>query len=294
QIQKANTRSQNFLISWIFLGAKPSLSRVEDIQIPGRKVSIPARVYVPRDDANLPLTVFFHGGGWVTCNLDTHDIMCRRIAQEVETIVVSVAYRLAPWHKFPTPLHDCYDALTWLAQNADSLNLRHSAFGVAGDSAGGNLATSVALMLKEKASPRLDYQVLLYPAVDGTLSCESHERLKDAPLLNQSAIQFYRNAYARSQTDWTDPYFSPLLAKELTGLPPALIMTAGLDPLHDEAEAYAQRLEKSQVPVDYIDYPEMVHGFMHFPRFCSDSASAFTKIADFIRRQTGLDSGVLS
>lgn len=174
---------------------------------------------------------------------------------------MAVDYRLAPWHKYPTPLEDCYDVVLWAAAHAAKLRADEHQLIVMGDSAGGNLAAGVCLMARDQAGPSILRQVLLYPAVDGTLSYPSHQRYANAPLLSQEAIHFYRDRYRQVPQDIHDPYFSPLLAPDLSNLPPALILTAKYDPLRDEGAAFAQRLATHSAVV-YRDYAGMVHGFM--------------------------------
>ncbi|RZM78016.1 alpha/beta hydrolase [Leptolyngbya iicbica LK] len=282
-IQQRNAAKLNGLLAWYFLGEKLSLSRVVDRTCTGRHGSIPVRLYYPSPEPNLPLIVFFHGGGWVTGSLETHDRVCRRIAQATMALVVSVDYRLAPWHKFPLPLEDCYDAVQWAATNAAELGADADRLIVMGDSAGGNLAAAVALMARDQSGPKIHRQVLIYPAVDGTLSSPSHQRYTDAPLLSRTGIHYFRDQYQRSPQDIHNAYFSPLLADDLSHLPPAFILTAEYDPLRDEGEQFAQRLTAAGVPVRYQDYPGMVHAFLNFPRHCSAATAAIAAIGEYVK-----------
>ena len=283
QIQHMNQNPPTGLLAWLFLGSRPTLSQIRNSNISGRHGPIPIRLYYPRPERDLPLVVFFHGGGWVTGNLEIHDVICRQIALNSPAIVAAVDYRLAPQYRFPTPLEDCYDATCWLAKQCRSLGARENAFGVMGDSAGGNLAASVCLMARERGGPKIDFQILIYPSVDGTLSCASHQELTNAPLLSQQAIHFFRDCHARTTADFQNPYFSPLLATSLRGLPPALVMTAECDPLRDEGEAYARRLQANQVAVDFVNYPNTIHGFLNFPRFCRHAPEAIDKISQYMK-----------
>ncbi len=284
QIQAANARPIPPWQAGIFLGARPDLPRVVDRELPGRHGNIPIRLYYPHTGDRLPLVVFFHGGGWVTGTLETHDVMCRTLARAANAIVAAVDYRLAPQYRFPIPLEDCYDATVWLARHRLDLGAADGSLGVAGDSAGGNLAAGVCLLARDCSGPPIDYQVLIYPAVDATLSCDSHRRLAEAPLLRPAAMRFFIDAHARKAADIYNPFFSPLLARDPSNLPPALVLTAEYDPLHDEGEAYGRKLQVAGVPVEWIDYPGMVHGFLSFPRFCRSAAAAFDAIARFIGR----------
>lgn len=293
EIQHQNQHPPTGMLAWLFLGARPALERVRDFEIPGRHGPIPIRIYYPSAEPDLPLVVFFHGGGWVTNRLEVHDVICRQVALHARALVAAVDYRLAPQYPFPIPLEDCYAAAVWLARQRKSLGARADFLGVAGDSAGGNLAASVCLLARDLDGPQIDCQILAYPAVDGTLSSESHQRLTDAPLLSQQAVRFFRRCYARTPADWQDPYFSPLLAASLRNLPPALVITAGCDPLHDEGEAYARRLQASQVAVEFVNYADTIHAFLNFPRFCRRVPEALATIGRYIRMQAGTSGSEL-
>ena len=286
EIEKRNAAQLNGPLAWIFLGPKLSLPRVVNHTLTGRHGPIAVRLYYPRLEANLPLIVFFHGGGWVTGSLETHDRLCRRIAKGTGALIMAVDYRLAPWHKYPIPLEDCYDTVLWASSQAENLKADAKKLVVMGDSAGGNMAAAVCLMARDQSGPKIHRQVLLYPAVDGTLSYHSHQRYTTAPLLTQTAVHFFRDQYMKTLADTQEAYFSPLLAKNLAQLPPAFILTAEYDPLHDEAKAFAEKLTAAGGTVIYKDYPGMVHAFMHFPRFCSSAVEAFVAIAEDIKTAT--------
>jgi acetyl esterase len=282
-IQKRNAAKLNGWLAWYLLGEKLPLSQVIDRTVTGRHGSIQIRLYYPSTQANLPLVVFFHGGGWVTGSLETHDRLCRRMARVTAALVVSVDYRLAPWYKFPIPLEDCYDAVRWAATNATELGADADRLIVMGDSAGGNLAAAVSLMARDHQGPDIHRQVLIYPAVDGRLASRSHQRYTQAPLLDQTAIHYFRDQYQRSPQDIHNPYFSPLLADDLSHLPPAFVLTAEYDPLRDEGEQFAQRLAAVGVPVSYQDYPGMVHAFLNFPHHCSAATAAIAAIGEYVK-----------
>ncbi|MEM6256189.1 MAG: alpha/beta hydrolase [Cyanobacteria bacterium P01_D01_bin.156] len=286
EIKERNAAQFNGPLAWIFLGPKLSLPRVVNSRVTGRHGPIPVRLYYPRLDDDLPVIVFFHGGGWVTGSLETHDRLCRRIAKGTGALIMAVDYRLAPWHKYPIPLEDCYDAVLWASSQAKSLGADANQLVVMGDSAGGNMAAAVCLMARDLSGPKIHRQILLYPAVDGTLSCGSHQRYGEAPLLTQTAVHFFRAQYMKTLADTEEAYFSPLLAKSLEQLPPAFILTAEYDPLHDEAEAFAEQLSAAGGTVIYKNYPGMVHAFLHFPRFCSGAAAAFAAIVEDIKTAT--------
>lgn len=287
EIEQLNAQQLDGALAWLFLGPKLSLPKVVDQTLPGRHGEIPIRLYYPHLEADIPLIVFFHGGGWVTGSLNSHDRLCRRIAQSTGALILAVDYRLAPWHKYPVPLEDCYDAVLWASSQSESLRAAPGKLMVMGDSAGGNMAAAVCLMARDQAGPQIFRQILLYPAVDGTLSYPSHQYYVDAPLLSQSAVHFFRAQYMKTQADLETAYFSPLLAENLEQLPPAFILTAEYDPLHDEAKAFAKKLTAAGSNTVYKDYPGMVHAFLMFPHFCSSAAAAIATIAKDIKMAIG-------
>jgi acetyl esterase len=238
------------------------MDKIEELRIPGPGGEIPVRLYRPRTEGPLPVLVYFHGGGWVICNLDTHDSPCRSLAQEASCAVASVDYRLAPEHKFPAAVEDAYAATCWIAENGRRINLDTSRIAVGGDSAGGNLAAVVSLMARDKGGPPLIHQLLVYPVTDlSTLDRDSYRRHGEGYMLTRDGMAYYRSHYLARETDALNPYASPLLAEDLCGLPPACILTAEFDVLTDEAEAYAARLKKAGVPVRYTCFEGMIHAF---------------------------------
>ena len=235
----------------------PSSPPVPDVRllVLGNRVAV--RAYRPVMDETLPALVFFHGGGWTIGDLDTHDVLCRQLALGARCAVFSVDYRLAPEYPFPAAVEDCFAATRYVAENARQLKIRGLAVG--GDSAGGNLAATVALLARDGGAPRIDFQLLIYPATDQRCATPSHERNGQGYLLTSDAIRYFRRAYLPNEKDWTDWRASPLLARSHANLPPALVITAGYDPLLDEGRAYAERLKAA-----YREYPDMVHGFVLF------------------------------
>ena len=215
------------------------------------------RLYRPVRDEILPALVYFHGGGWTIGDLDTHDVLCRQLALGARCVVFSVDYRLAPEYPFPAAVEDCWAATRYVAENAEKLRIRGLAVG--GDSAGGNLAAVMALMARDAGAPKIDFQLLIYPATDQRCLSASHERNGEGYLLTRDAIRFFRRNYLPNESQWTDWRASPLLAKSHADLPPALVITAGYDPLLDEGRAYAERLNAA-----HRDYPDMIHGFLLF------------------------------
>jgi acetyl esterase len=236
--------------------------RVEDRVIPGPAGELPVRIYWPSEATGLPVIVFFHGGGWVICDLDTHDETARRLANDVGAVVVSVDYRLAPEHKFPAAADDCYAATVWTAEHAAELGGDADRIAIAGDSAGGNLAAVVALMAKDRGGPSLRFQLLVYP-VTGTPWDERISYVDNAEgyMLTSKAMVWFTEQYMTAQADVDHPYFSPTRAPDLAGLPPALVITAEYDPLRDEGEAYGRMLQDAGVATTISRYDGVIHGF---------------------------------
>jgi acetyl esterase len=256
------------------------VARVEEMKIPGPDGEIPIRVYWPEENGPLPVLVYYHGGGWVIGNLDTNDSLSRLLANKASAVVVSVDYRLAPEHRFPAAVDDCYAALEWVSRNADKLNVDASRIAFGGGSAGGNLTAAVALMARDRAGPRLAYQVMFYPATNLLdLSTNSHRDFGDGYGLTREHIEFFRDSYLPEVEDRKNPYASPLLAENLEGLPPAIVITAGFDVLRDEGVAYAERLEAAGVPTASVEYPSMIHGFVSMDRVFGEAEDAIDAAA---------------
>jgi acetyl esterase len=277
-------------VTSLLFGPVIGLPQVTDCTVPGRQGEIPVRLYASSLQPNLPLILFFHGGGWVVGNFQTHDSLCRRLARDTGAMVLAVGYRLAPWFKYPVALDDCEDALLWAAQAGATLGTAGPIL-VAGDSAGGNLAAALCLRRRNQgyqASSGQPFpiagQILLCPVTDGSLSQPSMNRYANAPLLTKPMMEFYVQQYAKTEADCCEPEFSPLLAEDLSNLPPALIITAEYDPLCDDGQHYAQRLRAAGNSVQAINYPGMVHGFMSFPPFCRSALPAFAEVAAFVQQ----------
>ena len=244
----------------------PPVARVEDRAIPGPAGDIPVRIYWPSGAAAGPLpgVVFFHGGGWVICGLDSHDGQCRALANGVGAVVVSVDYRLAPETKFPGAIDDSFAATRWVADHAADLGVDASRLAVAGDSAGGNLTAAVALRARDEGGPELVYQAMIYPVVDSSASRHDYPSKTEngtGYFLTGDAMEWYRAQYLRNDADGDHAYCSPLLAPSLAGLPPGFVVTAEFDPLRDEGEEYARRLVAAGVPCDLYRAQGMFHGF---------------------------------
>ena len=243
------------------------VAEVENRTIPGPQGDIPVRIYTPEGNGPFPVLVFFHGGGWVICDLDTHDEACRSLANGTPCIVVSVDYRLAPEHKFPAAVDDCYAAAQWAARNAASLNGDSSRIAVGGDSAGGNLTAVIAQLARDRGEPSLVFQLLIYPAVNFNADTPSSRENADGYFLTRDDMIWFMNHYLNSPDDKNSPLASPALTADLSGLPPALVITAEYDPLRDEGEQYGQKLKDAGVPVTTSRYNGMIHGFVTLPGF---------------------------
>ena len=238
------------------------LASIEDRTIPGPAGAIPVRIYTPERGARpLPLLVYFHGGGFVLCDLDTHDPTCRALAKRAGCVVVSVDYRLAPEARFPAAPEDCHAAARWAVANAASLGADPRRVAVAGDSAGGNLAAVVSILARERGGPALVHQLLIYPVTDWSFDTASHRENAEGYLLTGDMMSWFRGHYFAKPEDATDPLAAPLRAPDLRGLPPATVLTAEFDPLRDEGEAYAARLRGAGVPTTLTRYDGMFHGF---------------------------------
>ena len=259
----------------------PEMGAVRDIKI-GEGGAIPARLYRPlgsAPNAALPALIYFHGGGWVIGDLDTHDVVCRQIANGSGAAVVSVDYRLAPEHKFPAAVEDAIAATAWIAAHGATLGIDTARLAVGGDSAGGNLAAVVALDARDRDGPKLIQQTLIYPATESTMSHPSHERFAEGLLLTRPTMKWFLGHYLRGAEDLADWRVSPLRATSLANLPPALVLTAGYDPLCDEGEDYAARLAAAGVPVTRVRVEGMIHGFLTMGKLIPAANEAVAMIA---------------
>jgi acetyl esterase len=265
----------------------PELARVDQLAIPSPHGGIPARLYVPKalrtHDGLSPALVFFHGGGWVVGNLDTHDVACRKLADEGELIVISVDYRLAPEHKFPAAVDDAIAATKWIAANARELGIDAARLSVGGDSAGGNLAAVVAIAARDGNGPAIAGQVLIYPAVDFAMTHRSHSEPETSVLLTHSVIRWFCAHYLDGTADIHDWRASPARAPTLIGLPPAYVLTAGADPLRDEGDEYAERLKQAGVPVTWRHFPGQFHGFFTMGRLLQQANVAASEIGAWLK-----------
>ena len=247
-------------------------------------ISVKVRVYVPNGATTpLPVICHFHGGGWVVGGLDSYDRTCRALANRARCVVVAADYRRAPEARFPGPLDDCYAVAQWASAYSSSFGGIPGRIAVFGDSAGGNLAAAVALMARDRQGPRIVAQVMLYGAFDATLSQPSLNKFATGYMLTKANVQWYLGQYAAPEVDRRTPYLSPLFAADKSHLPPALVITAGFDPLHDEGEKYAAALTAAGVRTEYHNYPGMMHGFAVLTRLLPDARDAINRSARFIR-----------
>ena len=228
---------------------------------------------------------YFHGGGWVQGDLETHHGLCARLAEHAGVLVVAVDYRLAPEHKFPAAVEDCLAAYQWMRARGRDIGADPARVAVAGDSAGGNLSAVVSQRAAGAGIPVPTCQVLIYPAVDFSLDTESHRDLEDGHIIPRERIHWYAQQYLRSEADKTDLRASPLRAPSLAGQPPTMIVTAGFDPLRDEGRAYADRLRAAGVDVVYREYPGQIHAFVSLTKAIPQGLACTLEIAEYLRRQ---------
>jgi acetyl esterase len=264
------------------------VARVEHHVAPGADgMGVVVRVYWPADDdRHRPGVLFFHGGGWVIGDLESHDQMCRQLANALDAVAIAVDYRRAPEHKFPAAPEDCYSALEWAAANAAELLIDEHRLSVAGDSAGGNLAAAVALMTRDRGGPGLVHQLMIYPVIDSTAGRNEYPSKVDNAsgyFLRRDAMEWYRVQYLAADADGDDPYCSPNQAKSLEGLPPAYILTAEYDPLRDEGEHFGKLLEAAGVPTTVNRWPGMFHGFFGMDAVLDGAKEAQRTVYDAVR-----------
>lgn len=260
------------------------IGKVEDMAIPGPAGEIPLRIYTPvaAGSGALPVLVYYHGGGWVIGDLETHDALCRTLANESGCKVVAVDYRLAPEHRFPAAADDAFAAVSWVEANASKIGVDPNRIAVAGDSAGGNLAAVVSQLARARKSPRIAFQLLIYPVTDTNVDTGSYRAFATGHFLERDGMIWFFDHYLNGENR-DDPRVAPLKAASLAGLPPAYIVTAGFDPLRDEGRAYAEALKGAGVAVEYINYDGMIHGFFNLQGALDVSRAAVKAAAKALR-----------
>ena len=269
-------------------GPRQQLAAVTDLAVPGPAGMMPARFYEPPglELEKRPLIVYFHGGGWTIGDLDTCDGVCRFLALNTPAAVLSVDYRLAPEHPFPAAVEDAFAAYRWAALDNTRLGVDPARIAVAGDSAGGNLAAAASLQAREAGGPSPAMQVLIYPVTDAVGGQRSRDEFAEGFLLTRADMDWFEQHYLPPAIDRADPRVSLLRATDLSGLPPAYIATAGFDPLRDEGEAYAKRMEEAGVPVALRRHPGLIHGFANMTAISPTARAAMVELCEAIR--TGL------
>ncbi|MEN3272882.1 MAG: acetyl esterase [Actinomycetota bacterium] len=264
----------------------PELASVTDGKVPSPDGHvIPIRTYVPKGVDRPGVCVYFHGGGWVIGSIDSHDAPCRELAARSGCAVVSVDYRLSPETKYPGPLDDCVAATEWVAANGAELAVDSNRLAVAGDSAGGNLAAAVTLVARDRGTPNIAAQVLVYPATDLTLSHPSMTENGEGYFLTADAMKWFAAHYGGDAAN--DALVSPLHADDHSNLPPALVLTAEFDPLRDEGEAYAAKLEAAGVPTTLHRFDGQIHGFLGMYAMLDDGRTALDEMAASLRAAIG-------
>ena len=269
---------------------REDVASVRDHRVPVTGGTILVRVYTPRGSAPLPALVYFHGGGWVTGDVETHEGICRTLANAAGCVVASVDYRCAPEFAYPTAAEDCFAATRWVVDSARALGVDARRLAVCGDSAGGNLAAAVALMARDRGGPKLALQVLVYPITDCDFERPSYGENAEGYLLTAESMRFYWDQYVPNPADRTQPYVSPIRAASLAGLPPALVITAEYDPLRDEGEAYAEKLADAGVPVTQSRYPGMIHAFFRFTNVMDAARAAVAEVVAALQKAWGTNA----
>jgi acetyl esterase len=285
-------RAENLEEVPVICGPPQPMARVEETSVPGPAGELPARLYValgaPRPPQ--PLLVYYHGGGWVIGNLETHDAVCRFLAEHSGCRVLSIDYRLAPEHPFPAAVEDAAAAFAWAAEHAAELGADPDRIAVGGDSAGGNLSAAVCLQARDAGGARPAMQLLLYPAADVVGEQASRDTFAKGFLLTRNDMQWFEDHYLPDGCEPDDPRASIMRAHDVSNLPPAYVATAGFDPLRDEGEIYAARMREAGVHVVLQRHSELIHGFANLTAICPSARAAMLEVAGALRMGLGLAS----
>lgn len=265
-----------------------TVGHIEDRHIPGQAAEIPIRIYRPEGSGPFPVHLHYHGGGWVIGDLETHDADCRELCRAADVIVIAVDYRLAPEHPYPAAVEDCLAAAQWAAANAEAIGGSSGPISVGGDSAGGNLAAVVTRIARDAGAPRINFQLLLYPVTDAAMDTVSYVENREGYMLTEQSMTWFWESYCQNPERRLEPDASPLRAADLSGLPAAHVMTAEFDPLRDEGEAYAKRLQEAGVAVTCERYDGLIHGFFSQARLIPAARPALDAAAKALRNAHGL------
>lgn len=266
--------------------SKPPIpfSNIKNITLEVNSEKIPVRIYTPEGGDMFPIIIYSHGGSWIAGNLDTHDNVCRNLSQNTTAIVISVDYRLSPENPFPAGLNDVYNVLQWTYKNAKNINGNKSHIAVVGDSAGGNLSAAVCLMAKDKNGPYITCQVLIYPSTNiYELNTQSWSDFSNDFNISKEEMEKYISLYVPQKEDRKNPYVSPLLAKEFNQLPDALVITAEIDPLKDDGEAYGTKLKEKGIQSEVIRFNGVTHGFITMDKITNKADEALNQISSFLK-----------
>jgi acetyl esterase len=280
---------RNFDADFAAAGPGDPVHAVSDVRIDVDGGEVPARVYRPAD-GRLPAVVYFHGGGWLLGSVESHDAVCRALANASGAAVISVGYRRGPEHRFPVAVEDCYAAVRAVVDRAAELGVDPRRLAVAGDSAGGNLATVVALLARDRGQPALAFQLLVYPVTTTDLE-KGFDRSYEGLFLYYDELQWHQDNYLSSSDNRRSPLVSPLETADLERLPPAMVITAQCDPLHAQGELYARALAGAGVQVEHRHYPGMVHGFFQLPSLFDDGRDAVERAGSALREAFGAQDG---